>query len=64
MSGGIFLTQSDGELVAMTQQAYDSEDVLRLAGGRARVPCDWVRLPVDRVSSSKIPLSDGRLQNH
>lgn len=29
MSGGIFLIQSNGELVEMREQAYDSEDVLQ-----------------------------------
>jgi hypothetical protein len=29
MSGGIFLIQSGGDLVEMTEQPYDTEDVLQ-----------------------------------
>jgi hypothetical protein len=29
MNGGIFLIQKDGELVEMTEQPYDTEDVLQ-----------------------------------
>ena len=53
MSGGIYLIQDDGQLVEMTEQAYDSEDLLQellakypnlLAGGQidSSVPRRWL----------------------